>query len=210
MMGRRTPAAGLTRLTSPTMNDNKPNPYEPPQTQFELPPAEPHRPIGVLGWIVIVPLATISAAIAFACTCVPLGWMAGGSEFQFYSAWVCGVLVGVVIGFLVAWGLLQQLRTTRQAGAKGFHPDRSRQPETGHVSMSWWWHVLINLLSLAAAAGAFVSIGLGVFGLLYAGYGTPRWADTLSYGIAGVGSVFAGVLVNWGLRKLIRTVRRYE
>lgn len=97
-----------------------PNPYEPPQSASELPPLDPHRPIGVLGWLVIVPLTLLASAVAFCCSCVTLVLSAipmnggNGSDWVFWSCWVVAAVIAGAIGYFVARGLMKLTKLLRR------------------------------------------------------------------------------------------------
>ncbi len=94
------------------------NPYESPQAASPAPALDPHRPIGIVGWIVIVPIALLASAIAFVCTCFPLAIVAPGGGVGFYFAWICGIVVGGAIGMLVGSGLRLLIRAMRRKRAR--------------------------------------------------------------------------------------------
>ncbi|QDU87323.1 hypothetical protein Pla175_06820 [Pirellulimonas nuda] len=88
------------------------NPYEPPQSRSALPPRDPHRPIGIVGWIVIVPLALLASAVAFVCTLYPLVMTSQSPSLSWLGdvAPLLSLLVSLTAGLLVGWGLKAAVR----------------------------------------------------------------------------------------------------
>ncbi|QDU87321.1 hypothetical protein Pla175_06800 [Pirellulimonas nuda] len=95
------------------------NPFEPPQT---APPAlrlDPHRPIGIVGWIVIVPLTLLAAALTFCCSCLTLtistmDLVRGpAADAVFWSAWVVAGAIGIAVGYFVSRGLVRLAKHLR-------------------------------------------------------------------------------------------------